>query len=449
MIPTSRPITPLPVTLASIDCLDPELAVAAMQSGDSLPFARRIFFSHEKPENLPANIEWIQIKKITSVKQYSLFCIGELAAHIDTPHVLTVQTDGFVLRPELWNNAWLEYDYVGSPWPRVLSVAQHTQVGNSGFCLRSRKFLEAVAEMHRNPEYAAQWSDDLFPCHVGYKDLVKLGMRFAPLAAVERFAMEQPVDNLPQSLGLVFGFHGRLMPETRQLCASLVQHAFRDLFLRLTLHYPHPTHYDRAVEIDECLRANCGPGIFNEVLAVSPLDARLPCYRRLRRGDPIGFYRPTFGDLIKEVNQRTKALQVNVLAAEDIEFDPLTPTFFRRLGRNDFWCLSAWEVSGQGNHFVPPKRDQAARQHVWAWRGKCKIDPAAANFHMAQPGAASHFASLARAADYQIANPALTVKTMHVHENPVDEFSGAEVPRPHTRIAPHELGVPMFVHSTV
>ncbi len=189
--------------------------------------------------------------------------------------------------------------------------------------------------------------------------------------------------------------------------------------------------------------ANCGPGLFNEVLAIVPAGAHLPCYRRLRHA---GAEQPTFADMIQEVNARTKNMQVNILADSDIEFDPATIALFRRIRRDDFWCLSPWDNTGEGGEFKPPSKMDMGRQHAWAWRGRCRIEPAAANFRMQQPGAASHLASLARQAGYQLANPSLSVKSFHVHADRENEFCGAEVQRPYTRIPPHKAGVPLFVH---
>lgn len=39
-----------------------------------------------------------------------------LDSYIETPHVLVVQYDGFILNPDAWTDEFLEYDYVGAPW---------------------------------------------------------------------------------------------------------------------------------------------------------------------------------------------------------------------------------------------------------------------------------------------------------------------------------------------
>ena len=301
----------IPVTLACINCVDPELAAAAMQSGDSLPFACRRLLSHAKPDNLPRNIEWVQIPRIATIRDYSCFTLHELHRYIETPHVLTVQADGFILRPELWRDAWLDYDYIGAPWP--LATSRHkSQVGNSGFCLRSKRALQLGKEIatrngwttvQTTPDGYWDWADDLFLCVACYDEAVARGIRFATLDVAARFSFEQPVENCPQSIGTVFGFHGRLTDQTRHLCDCLFRRVNGGK-LRLVVNYYNDRHYPRAIEIDECLRANCGPGLFDEVVALTAADTRMPCYRRVIRTWHEG--RPTFSNHFEAAGERRK-----------------------------------------------------------------------------------------------------------------------------------------------
>lgn len=84
------------------------------------------------------------------IREYSRFVLQDLHTYIETSHVLIVQADGFVLNPGLWNPGWLDYDYVGAPWPETLRVGKYViplanRVGNGGFSLRSRRLLKMTA----------------------------------------------------------------------------------------------------------------------------------------------------------------------------------------------------------------------------------------------------------------------------------------------------------------
>lgn len=127
---------------------------------------------------------------------------------IKTDFALFVQFDGYVLQPELWEAKFLDYDFVGAPWPE-LWVKEGTvkeRVGNDGFCLKSRRLLRRVAEL--------PWLDlpsDALVCSHYRAQLEREGFRFAPVEIAARFSVESWVpetitslDGRPRS----FGWHG-------------------------------------------------------------------------------------------------------------------------------------------------------------------------------------------------------------------------------------------------
>ena len=76
------------------------------------------------------------------VSLYAKFCVEELHKHIDTEYCLLVQSDGFIINTDYWTDEFLQYDYIGAPWPH-----HDHAVGNGGFCLRSKKFLQASSKL--------------------------------------------------------------------------------------------------------------------------------------------------------------------------------------------------------------------------------------------------------------------------------------------------------------
>lgn len=97
-------------------------------------------------------IEFGAVKNIivptNSIDEWNRYVVFDLGDHIDTEYALLVHPDGFVVNPESWRNEWLQYDYIGSPFPLptddfsyrdVNGVIQ--RVGNS-VSLRSKKLME-------------------------------------------------------------------------------------------------------------------------------------------------------------------------------------------------------------------------------------------------------------------------------------------------------------------
>ena len=130
------------VTLCCIDTANHALAVRALRcSGAAIRFARTLFIT-DRDVGEPG-IEARVIEPLASRDAYSQFVLKSLQAHVDTPHVLLVQWDGYAVNPGAWRAEFLDYDYIGAKW---LWHTDAMRVGNGGFSLRSRKLLEALQD---------------------------------------------------------------------------------------------------------------------------------------------------------------------------------------------------------------------------------------------------------------------------------------------------------------
>lgn len=171
------------VTLLGVDCVDIDrLVFAAEVSQRHLRFhATRLLshLSHPDADITP-------IAPITSKREYSTFVMKELYKHVDTPHVLIIQWDGFVLNPFAWTDAFLDYDYIGAPWPRHLCASLNlAEVGNGGFSLRSRRLLECVAALDGDCH-----PEDHVICRTHGEYLRSAGLTFSPEEVASRFSIE-------------------------------------------------------------------------------------------------------------------------------------------------------------------------------------------------------------------------------------------------------------------
>jgi len=122
--------------------------------------------------------------------------LRELAPYISTRHALCVQWDGFVLDGGDWDPAFLDYDYIGAPWPHFDDAHN---VGNGGFSLRSRRLLEASRDL----PFDGKQAEDVVISRIARPQLEAQGIRFAPASVAARFAYERT-----QPTGREFGFHG-------------------------------------------------------------------------------------------------------------------------------------------------------------------------------------------------------------------------------------------------
>lgn len=159
--------------------------------------AECILFTSEAVEIDNPLIRVVRIDPLRSSDAYSAFMLERLVDHIRSDHVLVVQWDGFILDAQCWNDEFLDYDYIGAPWPQF---ADGNDVGNGGFSLRSRRLLEACRDLGVH----AVGAEDVTICRFRRSDLEReRGIRFAPLHVAERFAFERT-----RPRGPTFGFHG-------------------------------------------------------------------------------------------------------------------------------------------------------------------------------------------------------------------------------------------------
>jgi len=120
-----------------------------------------------------------------------------VARDLRTSHALIVQYDSWILDAGRWDPEWLQYDYIGAPWPWYPDAMK---VGNGGFSLRSRRLMEFLAK--HCEEYPCLHPEDAYLCRQWRPRLEQEGFKWAPVDVAERFSFER---DTPRPS---FGFHG-------------------------------------------------------------------------------------------------------------------------------------------------------------------------------------------------------------------------------------------------
>jgi hypothetical protein len=132
--------------------------------------------------------------------------VEKLDSVIDTDFVLTVQLDGYILHPDRWSDDFLNFDYVGAPWP------WHGVCGNGGFSLRSKKFIHTASKLHYQP-YHPEYSscpEDFYMCIMAKNHFTYNKCLISDNETGIRFSFEHPIPELEQyTIKTSFGFHGK------------------------------------------------------------------------------------------------------------------------------------------------------------------------------------------------------------------------------------------------
>lgn len=173
------------VTFLMLETRRIELALEVLkQTTDHIQFGAVKFLSSPSIPDAQTKLEW--------EKQ-----LWELAPlYVQTSHCLFAEWDAGINCVDAWSDEFLEYDYIGAPWPH-----EHYRVGNGGFSLRSAKLMR---HLRSNPKvYPVVSPSDHYLCIIYRNALERDGFKFAPYEIGKRFSFERDLTSL-----YTFGFHG-------------------------------------------------------------------------------------------------------------------------------------------------------------------------------------------------------------------------------------------------
>ena len=205
------------VTLLTVTGVELDQAHAALlHCAACIDFGAVKMLSPQLPRTTHSKVDYVRVPPLDRIG-YSRFIIQSLNAYVQTDHCLIVQSDGFIINAARWDDRFLEYDYVGAPWPKSVALMPpgsgqflfgKNRVGNGGFSLRSKKLLEISSRIDFDALDFPLKSEDLVICHYLYEAMLAAGIRFAPVELAASFSIKS-IGLYGQSLSSVFGFHGR------------------------------------------------------------------------------------------------------------------------------------------------------------------------------------------------------------------------------------------------
>jgi len=163
--------------------------------------------AHEKAMEYSCNgIEFgdakiVYDKEIKSIDDWNHVVVFTLGKHVHTNHALLIHHNGFVVNPTSWNPDWLNYDYIGSPWPLPMDDYSYRdvygivhRVGNS-VGLRSKKLLDLPSKVNMGWQaFHGNTNEDGAIC-VNYRHIFEEhGCKFAPIEVAKLFGREKEIE---------------------------------------------------------------------------------------------------------------------------------------------------------------------------------------------------------------------------------------------------------------
>ncbi len=147
-------------------------------------------------------VKYIQTSEIKNLDDYSYQMVYNLGKYVDTEFALTIQADGWIINPELWDDKWLNYDYIGAPWPLPQDDFSYKdidgkmqRIGNGAVSLRSKKLMNLPSKI--NMEWQAfhgYKNEDGFICVNNRHIYEGCGCKFAPIDVAKHFSKEIEIE---------------------------------------------------------------------------------------------------------------------------------------------------------------------------------------------------------------------------------------------------------------
>lgn len=157
-----------------------------------------ILIFSDQSQGWPSGASIVGINTLQSKDEYNQYIIEQLPLHTTSTHYIILQYDGFILNRSKWDDDYLQYDYMGAPWPNY----EYHRVGNGGFSLRSRRLIHFASTYARLRSLGE--AEDLFIGRT-IRPLLEVRDRvsFAPEDVASKFSFESPCYPM-----MAFGFHG-------------------------------------------------------------------------------------------------------------------------------------------------------------------------------------------------------------------------------------------------
>lgn len=158
----------------------------------------KVSLFHPQPFVIPN----VNVQQIHSKSQIACW-FEDVPKLVTCDHVLSVQWDGYIVNPEMWDDSWLQYDWLGAIWPLTNLPNPKWRMGGGGFMLMSKRMIKAWGKICNDRENF-DWQIAAL-----YRDKFEaLGMKYAPLEVARKFSKECDLDDIEIPEGSTFGFHG-------------------------------------------------------------------------------------------------------------------------------------------------------------------------------------------------------------------------------------------------
>lgn len=185
--------------------------------------------------------------------------------------------------------------------------------------------------------------------------------------------------------------------------------------IRLFYNYYEDKNPNRKREIDFCLQKNMENKLISTIILESP-------------------GKPTYSSFFQQINKLAEPDDISIICNSDIFLDE-TITLATTMKPNQMYALLRWEWYGPNRIIFHPRPDS---QDTWIVKGK--VEKVFGDFTLGIRGCDNRIAHEFLTAGYDVSNPSMSIKTYHVHNSNIRNYTMADVvPPPYHTITPTSL----------
>ena len=170
------------VTLVMLDCTCPELARLAVLDTLKLVEPEEVLIFSDTNLRVPGT-KHVKVRQWVTLEECINFFCYVLPYMIKTKFMLNIQWDGWVIDAEMWDPAFLNYDFIGAPWWHA-----HNNVGN-GTGIRSIELMRFI-DKYKDVFPMTVGNEDELLCRIYRPTLEMHGFKWAPEKLASRFSFE-------------------------------------------------------------------------------------------------------------------------------------------------------------------------------------------------------------------------------------------------------------------
>jgi len=193
------------VTLVCVETREHALAAMAMKDCLSKADFGDVLLLTDKPEKFWEAIDQksVRVHRVPDWPEkigWSRSWWHDVPPLLRTRQTLNIQWDSWIWDASMWDDAFLQYDYIGAPW----WYKDGKNVGNGGFSLVSARLKRFLRDRRDRFPCDTSVDDDLL-CRKYRMTLENFGFVWAPESVAHRFSFEC---SRPSMTSRHFGFHG-------------------------------------------------------------------------------------------------------------------------------------------------------------------------------------------------------------------------------------------------